>query len=260
MAWQLGILTIEQLYVVGFVTGVLTVFFDVSYQAYLPSLLERDEYLEGNSKLEISRTVAQTAGPAMGGGLIGFIGAPIAIVADAISFLASAAFVSRIRRREPAPDPHLDAHGEARVGIRREVADGLRYVLGSRYLRTIAASTGLSNLFSNIAFATYLVYAVRNLGLDPGTIGVVLGIGNLGAIIGAFTATRLGRRWRGSSDRGLDVPGWAGSPAGAPGVTRGRPSRSCWWPRRSSASRRWSTTSTRCRCGSRSRPNGCRVG
>ena len=195
IAWQLGILRIEQLYVVGFVTGVLTVFFDVSYQAYLPSLLERDEILEGNSKLEISRTVAQTAGPAIGGGLIGFVGAPLAILGDALSFLASAGFVSRIKRREATPDRHLDAHGAVRVGIRREVAEGLRYVLGNRYLRSIAASTALSNLFINLAFSTYLVYAVRDLGLSAGVVGVVLGIGNLGAIVGAFTATRLGRRF-----------------------------------------------------------------
>jgi len=195
VAWQLGVLTIEQLYVVGFVTGVLTVFFDVSYQSYLPSLLERDQILEGNSKLEISRTVAQTTGPAIGGALIGFVGAPLAVIADALSYLASAGFVARIRRRELAPDRHLDAHGEARVGIRREVSEGLRYVLGNPYLRSIAAGTGLSNLFTNIAFSTYLVYVVRNLGLEPATIGVVLGIGNLGAIVGAFTATKLGRQF-----------------------------------------------------------------
>ena len=139
--------------------------------------------------------MAQTAGPALGGGLIGLVGAPLAILADSLSFLASAAFVTRIKRQEPAPDSTCDAHGEARVGLRREVADGLRYVFGNRYLRTIAASTAASNLFSNIAFSTYLVYVVRDLGLDVATIGVVLGIGNLGAIVGAVTATRLGRRF-----------------------------------------------------------------
>jgi MFS family permease len=256
VAWQLGILTIEQLYVVGFVTGVLTVFFDVSYQSYLPSLLERDQILEGNSKLEISRTVAQTAGPAIGGGLIGFVGAPLAIVADAISFLASAGFVSRIRRREPEPDRHTDEHGVPRVGLRREVVEGLRYVLGNRYLRSIAASTALSNLFSNIAFSTYLVYAVRNLGLGAGTIGVVLGIGNLGAIVGAFTATRLGSRF--GVGPVIVVAMFIGGPASLL-VPLARPSRSCWWHRRSSGSRPWSTTSTRCRCGNRSRPSGCRA-
>ena len=195
VAWELGIVSIEQLYVVGFVNGVMSVFFDVSYQSYLPGLLERDQILAGNSKLEISRTVAQTAGPAMGGGLIGFIGAPLAIVADAISFVASALFVIRIRRRELKPDRHRDADGRLRPGLRTEVTEGLRYVLGNRYLRSIAASTASSNLFMNIAFSTYLVYTVRDLGLDPGTIGVVLGIGNLGAVVGAFTATRLGKRF-----------------------------------------------------------------
>jgi MFS family permease len=195
VAWQLGVLTMEQMYAVGFVTGALTVFFDVSYQSYLPSLLERHQILEGNSKLEISRAVAQTAGPAVGGGLIGLIGAPLSITADAISFLGSALFVGRIRSREPKPDAHLDAHGQPRVGVRREVGEGLRYVLGHRYLRTIAASTALSNLFTNMAFATFLVYVVRDLHLEPGVIGVVFAVGNLGAILGAFTATRLGLRF-----------------------------------------------------------------
>ena len=104
VAWELGILSIEQLYVVGFVTGMLTVFFDVSYQSYLPSIVEHDEILEGNSKLEVSRTIATTAGPALGGGLIGVVGAPLAIIADAISYLGSALFVGRIERHEPSPD------------------------------------------------------------------------------------------------------------------------------------------------------------
>lgn len=177
IAWQLGVLSIEQLYVVGFFIGIMTVFFDVAYMSYLPSLVEPDDILEGNSKLEISRTVAQTAGPALGGGLIGLVGAPLAILADSLSFLASAAFVTRIKRQEPAPDKHLDALGKPRVGLRREVAEGLRYVFGNRYLRTIAASTAASNLFSNIVFSVYLVYVVRDLGLGVATIGVVLGIG-----------------------------------------------------------------------------------
>ena len=181
---------------VGFVIGVLTVFFDVSYMSYLPSLRRADEILEGNSKLEISRTVAQTAGPALGGGLIGVVGAPLAILADSLSFLASAAFVTRIRTpRAGARRPP----GRARRSPRRASAGrsptACATCFGNRYLRTIAASTATSNLFSNIAFSTYLVYVVRDLGLDVATIGVVLGIGNLGAILGAVTATRLGRRF-----------------------------------------------------------------
>jgi len=194
IAHALGLLSVPQLYVVGFVNGLLTVFFDVAYQSYLPSVVERDRILEGNSKLEVSRTIAQSAGPAIGGGLIGLVTAPVAIVADALSYLASGLFVLWIRRPEVAPDRHHDEHGQPRGSLRTEVSEGLRYVLGNRYLRAIAACTGSANLFSSIGFATYLVYLVRVLGLDAATIGVVLGLANIAALAGAVTAERLGRR------------------------------------------------------------------
>jgi MFS family permease len=196
IAYELGILSIGQLYVVGFINGVLTVFFDVAYQSYLPSLVDRDQLVEGNSKLEISRTLAQTAGPAVSGILVQLVTAPLAILADAVSFVGSALFVFGIRKAEPTPDGHTDEHGQPRVGLRREVSEGLRYVLGNRYLRHIAASTGTSNLFTNVAFATIIVYLVRDLDLDPAIIGVVFGLGNAGAIAGAFTANRIAR-WLG---------------------------------------------------------------
>jgi MFS family permease len=195
IAYELGILSMGQLYVVGFANGVLTVFFDVAYQSYLPSLVERDQLVEGNSKLEVSRTLAQTAGPAISGALIQLVTAPLAILADAISFVGSALFVFGIRRHEPTPDRHVDEHGQARAGLRREVTEGLHYVLGNRYLRHIAASTATSNLFTGIAFATLIVYLVRDLGLDPGVIGLVFGIGNAGAIVGALTANRVAGRF-----------------------------------------------------------------
>jgi hypothetical protein len=152
--------------------------------------------VDGNGKLEISRTVAQTAGPALGGGLIGLLTAPLAILLDSVSYAVSALFVFLIRKDEPKPDPHVDEHGRERGSMLSEVRDGLRYVLGSPYLRGIAASTGTSNLFSNILFATFLVYAVRELGLGPAQIGIVFGIGNVGAIVGAVVADRW-RRWLG---------------------------------------------------------------
>lgn len=194
IAYELHVLSMQQLYVVGFVSGILTVFFDVAYQSYLPSIVERDQLTEGNSKLEVSRTVAQTAGPAIGGGLIGVLTAPVAIVADSISYLASAAFVFLIRRHEPTPDRHVDEHGRQREGLRQEVAAGLRYVLGNPYLRGIAASTGTSNLFSSMAFAVFIVYAVRSLGLDAAQLGLIFGLGNLGSLAGALTANRIAAR------------------------------------------------------------------
>jgi MFS family permease len=196
VAYVLGVLTIWQMFVVGFVAGTLTVFFDVAYQSYLPSLVDRDQLVDGNGKLEISRTVAQTAGPAIGGGLIGFLTAPFAIVIDSISYAFSALFVFLIRKPEPTPDRHIDEHGAPREGLRSEVAKGLRYVLGNEYLRGIAASTGTSNLFTNIALSTFIVYAVRELDMTAAQIGIVFGLGNIGALVGAVTADRV-RRWLG---------------------------------------------------------------
>src|SRR3954463_8550388 len=93
IAYELGVLTIWQLYVVGFLNGCLTVFFDVAYQSYLPSLVERDEILEGNSKPEVSRSGAQLVGPGIAGFMIGILSAPVAVIVDSISFLGSAVFI-----------------------------------------------------------------------------------------------------------------------------------------------------------------------
>lgn len=195
IGYLLGVLTMAQLYVVGFVAGTLTVLFDVAYQSYLPSIVEREQLVDGNGKLEASRTIAQSAGPALGGGLIGLVTAPLAILVDGVSFVLSALFVFLIRRPEPTPDRHADEHGRPRGSLRQEVGEGLRYVLGNRYLRGIAASTATSNLFNNVATATFIVFAVRELSLSPAEIGVIFGIGNLGAVGGALVADRLARRF-----------------------------------------------------------------
>ena len=193
----LGTLTIGQLYAVGFVAGTLTVFFDVSYQSYLPSLVDRDRLVEGNSKLEVSRSGAQLGGPGLAGLLIAAITAPYAVLADAASFLGSAAFIFAIRKPEPPPERELDDAGvELKRSMRREVGAGLRYVLGHVHLRWIALCTATSNFFSSLVFAILIVYAVRQLGLTPGFIGLVFSIGNVGLLLAALSAswisTRLG--------------------------------------------------------------------
>ncbi len=196
LAYWLDMLSIGQLYAVGFVTGVLTVFFDVAYQSYLPSLVEPEQLIEGNAKLEISNSGASIAGPGLAGGLIQLVTAPLAVLADAVSFLVSAVFVSTIRRHEPAPavagreDP-----ARARGRMRREIAEGLRYVLGHRLLRWIAVTTASSNLFGSMITAILVLYLVRQLGMSPGLIGVVMTVGNLGWLVGAVLAGRLGARF-----------------------------------------------------------------
>jgi MFS family permease len=194
VAFVLGVLTIWQLYVVAFLVGSLTVFFDVAYQSYLPSLVEREDLVDGNAKLEISRSGAALVGPSLGGILVEWLTAPVAILVDSVSYVGSALFIFLIRRHEPEPvHPDVEAGGE-RPSMRSDIAQGIRYVAGHRQLRLIALSTGTSNFFNQLVFALLLVYAVRELGMSAGVIGVVFAIGNLGFLAAAVTATRLQRR------------------------------------------------------------------
>jgi MFS family permease len=197
IAFELHGLTIWQLYVVGFINGTLTVFFDVADQSFLPAILEPDDLIEGNTKLQVSNSAAQIVGQPLGGGLVGILSGPIAILVDALSYVASGGLIFWIRRRESKHDsPSIEA-GDRRpvAGIRAEIGEGLRYVLEHPYLRWIAASTGSFNLFSNIAFATFAVYTYRELRLDPPTVGLIGGLGSIGVLLGALLAGRIAARF-----------------------------------------------------------------
>ncbi len=194
IAYAAGFLTIWQLYLVGFVAGILTVFFDVADQSYLPSLLEADRLIEGNSKLQVSASAAQIGGQGVGGAIIGLVTAPFAVLADALSFLVSAILILLVRKPERTPARNVDAETGRGRSMRTEIAEGLRYVLGNRYLRNIAASTGSSNLFSSLMFSIFLVYVFRTLGLSPLTIGLVSGLSNVGFLVGAVIAGRVATR------------------------------------------------------------------
>jgi MFS family permease len=196
IAYELGVLHILQLYAVAFFTGICTVFFDVAYQSYLPSLVDRDQLVEGNSKLEISRSGAQLAGPAIGGILIQILKAPVAVAADALSYVGSAVFVFWVRKKEPSPEAHA-----TKPRMRTQIGEGLRYVWRHPYLRPIAFCTGSSNLFGTMVLAVLLLFAYRapesgGLGLSPGVVGVALAVGNAGFLLGAFVSRRV-TRWLG---------------------------------------------------------------
>jgi MFS family permease len=191
LAAVLGVLRIEQLYVVGFCTGILTVLFDVADQSYLPALVSRGHLVEGNSKLEMSRSVAQIAGPGVGGALVQLVSAPIAILVDAVSFLASAVCLVTIRAREAAPVRH--AHGGGSIWA--ELREGLVVVLGNPLLRSIAGCTATTNLFGNGMMAVYVLYATRELGIGPALLGIILAAGGPGALLGALLAGRMANRF-----------------------------------------------------------------
>jgi MFS family permease len=181
-------LTIWQLYAVGFVTGTCTVFFDVAYQSYVPSLVGREHLVEANSKLEVSRAAANIGGPGLAGGIVSLLTAPVAVLADAISFVVSALLLGNIRATEQAPPR------EERRSLRAELGEGLRYVFTHAYQRGMVAAVAISNFFGQVVFSILLVYAVRELGLTAATIGIALAIGNIGTLVSALTARRIGDR------------------------------------------------------------------
>jgi MFS family permease len=188
LAWAFDVLTIWQLYAVGFAVGVFTVFFDVAYQSYLPSLVSRTQLVEGNSKLEVSRSAAQIGGPGIGGVLVEVITAPYAVVADAVSFLWSGLLALRIRSREerivPTEAPNM----------KRELIEGVRYIVRDPRWRAISLYVSTVNFFWALAFSILLVYAVRELELSAGRIGLIFALGNIGWLVGAVLSGRVAGR------------------------------------------------------------------
>ena len=190
VAYVVGALTLWQLFVVAFTTGALTALFDIADQSYLPAILEREDLVEGNADLQISYSVAQMGGYAASGNAIAIVAAPFAIVIDALSYFVSGGFISAIRRREEPPPPRFDESGRP-MPMRSDIAAGLRYVLGSRYLRPIALCTGTSNLFGAALFGIFPVLIWRELKLPPAFYGTVMGVAAVGLLVGAVLSSRL---------------------------------------------------------------------
>jgi len=191
VAFLLNLLTLEQLYFVALLTGIFTVFFDVSYQSYLPALVDRPNLIEGNTKLEITRSTAQVAGPAVAGFLIQLIGGAKAVAVDAVSFFLSALALASITKPEPEPRPST-ASGTS--GFIPEMREGIDVVFRNPILWRIAACTATTNLGSNMVFgAVFLVFAYRQLHLSAAVVGVVFALGSVGALAGAFLAGWVAR-------------------------------------------------------------------
>lgn len=187
IAHWLDALALPQLFVVAFLTGIGTVFFDVSYLSYLPSLVGRAQLAGGNARLMATQSGAQIVGPGIGGALVGLVGAPVAILADAVSFCVSGALLGLIRRQE--------APVEKVVGrrVRAELREGLSYVFRQPYLRILTLTTGVSNFFGTMLFALFILYAVRDLEFSSGVIGVIFVLVNVGGLTGAVLSGRVVR-------------------------------------------------------------------
>jgi len=187
VAAALGALTMGQLYAVAITAGVCTVFFDVSYQSYLPVLIDKADLVEGNGKLGATQSFAQLIGPGLGGGLVGLVGAARAMATDAISYAVSVASLLAIRAREEPPHP------AQRQKLRTEIAEGLSFVLRHPILRKIVACTGTANLFGGMATAVQIIFLVRILHVRPAAVGLLIAVASLGGVAGGVLSGRLSR-------------------------------------------------------------------
>ncbi len=187
IAWVLDVLTVGQLFVVAFLIGALTVAFDLSWSTVFVAVAPREQYVEGSALLNANRSFSYVAGPSISGALVKVLGAPVTLLVDAASFLASALFLARVKADEAPiePDP---------AGLRERLSVGLAFAARDPIIRPTLAAAATINFFNFGFAALFVLYATRYLNVDPGVLGLVLGIGALGGLIGAALAGRVGRR------------------------------------------------------------------
>ena len=189
LAAALGWLRIELLFVVGFLVGALAVFYDLAMQAYLPTLVGRDRLPESNARLELSRGVTAVLGPGLAGTLVSLLSAPIALVADVLSFVLSATLIGSIR----VPEPPV-ARNTASAGIAREIGEGIGALWRSPLLRTLTVAAGTINLFANVVLAVLVLFLSRDLALPALSVGMVFLATGVGGVACALMAPNLARR------------------------------------------------------------------
>ncbi|TQS26903.1 MFS transporter [Microbispora sp. KK1-11] len=210
-AAALGVLGLPQMYAVALVNGLCTVFFDVAHQSYLPSIVGREDLARGHGTLAANQSLAQLAGPGIGGWLVQALTAPIAVVADALSYAGSALLLLGVRADEKPGG--RDARGEGRR-LWSEIAEGLLFVAGQPVLRRVAAVGALMMLSFGLWSATVPLYLVREVGTSPGTYGTLLSAGAVGGVAGAWLAPRIAARL--GTGRAMYAAAWAATVCTAP--------------------------------------------
>ncbi|MET8581180.1 MFS transporter [Streptomyces collinus] len=189
LAYALDLLNLPLLFVVAFVIGLGTIFFDVAQLSYLPSLVDEDELTDGNAKLEGARSVAQLAGPTAGGFLVQLFTAPVAIALDVFSYVASAVFLLRVRGRGVPPEPI------EQLSLRGEIAEGVRFVFSHPLVRPLALCAFAADLAFAAVLALQVPYAADTLHLHSGFIGIALAVGSAGGLVGAAASGWVSERF-----------------------------------------------------------------
>ena len=187
LAHSLGM---TQLVVVAFLAAVLSTIFDVADRSYLPTIVERQQLVGANSALTAAGSAAEFMSFGIGGFLVKLFTAPIAIAIDAVSFVVSAVLLSTIRKQEPPPKAVHD-----REPVLREIREGIRITAGNPVLRALALAHGGTHIAWGVFGTGYLLYATRELDLDPAAIGIIAAIGGVGSLAGSVAAPRAVRRF-----------------------------------------------------------------
>jgi len=187
LAWLGGILSMTEFYVVAFATGVLMVFFEIYYQSYLPTLVERSRLVDANSKLQTSQATASGIGPALAGAVISIVSAPLAIFGDVIGYFSSVGFLSSIKKVESLP------RGSGRSAW-ADIREGLAIVAREGRLRSIVGCSATANLFSQAYFAIIVPFMIEDFGFGAFEVGLVLAASAVGGILGAVVSQRIPRR------------------------------------------------------------------
>lgn len=190
-AW-LDALTTTQLLVVSLLLGTADVFFRAAYSAYLPALLPAEQLADGNARLQTSESAADVVAPGVGGALAQAGSAAVGFLADGLSFLVSAVLLARIRTPESPPGGEERASGKK--ALVREIRDGVAFLAGDPFLRTILACDAAMNLFLAGAQSLAIVFLRRTVGADGTVVGVLIALAGLGGVLGAVLAPRLARR------------------------------------------------------------------
>ncbi|MCO8271198.1 MFS transporter [Actinoplanes sp. TRM 88003] len=183
--WWTGTLSMPVLYLIAFLVGSFSLLFEVAHASLFASLVRRADYVDANTLLNGSRAASFVAGPSVGGLLVQWLSAVFALVADALTYLVSALFLTRVRVAEAPAEPGEELNG---------MTAGVRYVARSAVLRAVLLGATTLNLFNYIFAALFVLYLTTSLHIAPGTLGLIIGLGSIGGLLGAALAGPVSRR------------------------------------------------------------------
>jgi len=192
LTMALGFLSLNYLFLINLLVGILSVFFNVAYTSFLPTIIQRQDLVEGNTKLQLTNSLSRIIGPGIAGLLIQLLTAPRAILGDSLSFALSALILGSIRAPETVPAPY---HDDQRRSIWAEIGTGLAAVTHNPLLRALAGSHATANFFWGIQLPLLILYMMHDVGMSATLIGIIFASSNIGVLVGVLLTKRVVKRF-----------------------------------------------------------------